>query len=436
MRLPLAARIAWRYLRAKKSHSAVGAISMVSVCGIAVATTAIICVLSVFNGFRSVIADRLDTLSPDVMVTPAQGKTFADGDSLAEAVRSVPEVEEAIPSVFENALVIFNGHEIPVFVKGVDMPRYARITSLRSLLLNPDSVADAVLKVPAAENTAENSEDSEEPVSVFDEPAETPKSIIAVGTAARLGAYPGDSILLFTPRREGRINLANPAASFLQDSALVAGVYQSNQSDYDDNRVIVDIDVARQLLQYDLESSAIEIKGKEGVSPERLARKVGQRLGPGYVVKDRLQQQEMNFKMITIEKWVTFLLLFFILVIASFNIISSLSMLVLDKQKSILTLRALGMSRRSAGKIFSWESFFVTLTGGAAGIILGIILCLLQEHYGFIKLQGDPGALVVKAYPVVVKATDVAVTAIPLVVVGAVTAWIASSFARSRAGTR
>ena len=434
MKFPLSARIAWRYLCAKKSHSAVGAISVVSICGIAVATAAIICVLSVFNGFKSVIADRIDTLTPDVMVTPAKGKVFANGDSLAAVIARIPGVEKAIPTILENALAIYGGRETPVSLKGTDMEGYASVTSLNSLIIDrlPPGELDA-----SSHSQPDDAEAEEEPYAIT-------SSIIAVGTASRLGADPGSRILLFTPRREGRVNLANPAASFLRDSVLVTGVYRSNQSEFDDNRVIVDLDVARDLLQYDLEASAIEVKGRPGTDPSRLAEAISGRLNPkgtagnrpaNYIVKDRLQQQEMNFRMISIEKWVTFLLLFFILLIASFNIISSLSMLVIEKQPSMSTLKALGMSARRIASIFRWESLFVTAVGGLSGIALGIILSLLQQHYGLIKLQGDPQSLVVQSYPVAVDPADILITLVPLLIIGAVTALITGAFARSRSMT-
>ncbi len=425
MKLPLSARIAWRYLRAKKSHSAVGAISVVSICGIAVATAAIICVLSVFNGFKSVIADRIDTLTPDVMVTPSSGKVFSNGDSLAQEIGKLPEVERALPTILENALAIYNGRETPVTLKGADPDEYAAITSLNSLLID---------KLPSATAATRHGADEDDELPM-------PLSVIAVGTAGRLGAGPGSHLLLFTPRREGRVNLANPAASFLRDSVEVTGVYRSNQSEFDDNRVIVDIEVARDLLQYDLEASAVEVKGKPGITSSQLADAIRKKLdgstngndgGGNYVVKDRLQQQEMNFRMISIEKWVTFLLLFFILLIASFNIISSLSMLVIEKQQSMATLKALGMSIGRIASVFRWESLFVTFVGGAAGIILGLVLCLLQQEYGFIRLQGDPQSLVVQAYPVVVDPTDVLITLVPLIFIGIATALVTGAFARSR----
>lgn len=418
MKTPLPARIAWRYLRAKKSHSAVGAISVVSICGIAVATAAIICVLSVFNGFRSVIAGRLDTLAPEVMVTPEKGKVFTDGDSLAAVLKSFPEIEAAVPTILDNALLLYQGHEMPVLIKGVNLEDYGKVTSFNDLIIdsrNPDTFS------------ASEPGYDEDPYEAL-EPC-----VMSVGVAARLGIHPDDTALLFAPRREGRVNLANPTNSFLRDSVIVTGVYRSDQSQYDENRVVVDIELARDLFQYDSEASAIEIKGHSGISAERLADIIRTRLGSGHVVRDRLQQQEMNFRMISIEKWVSFLLLFFILLIASFNIISSLSMLVLEKEKSIHTLTALGMGRKRIGAIFFWESLFVTFIGGFSGIAIGLGLCFLQQRFGLIHLQGDPGQMIVSAYPVEVNPADVGITLAPILLVGLATALITAAFARSRA---
>ncbi|MDE7413565.1 MAG: ABC transporter permease [Muribaculaceae bacterium] len=428
-RFPLSAGIAWRYLHSKKSHSAVGAISAVSICGIAVATAAIICVLSVFNGFKSVIAERIDTLTPDVMVAPASGKVFANGDSVADILKNMPEVERATPTILENALAIYEGRETPVSIKGVDLKEYPELTALNSLIIDSLPAEEAEREATLIND---GSRDDEDDIFVSDH-----RAILSVGAAARLTANPGSRILLFTPRREGRVNLANPTASFLRDSILTVGVYRSNQSDFDDNRIVVDINLARDLLQYDLESSAVEVKARPGITSEDLAKTINRKLNvdaktPRFIVKDRLRQQEMNFRMISIEKWVTFLLLFFILVIASFNIISSLSMLVIEKDRSMATMRAIGMSRGRISSVFRWESIFVTSVGGFAGIIIGLILCILQQHYGFITLQGDPGTLVVRSYPVMVDPIDILITLIPLIMVGAAAALITGAFARSR----
>ena len=333
MKQDLTAAIAWRYLLSKKSHGAVGTISTVSLCAMAVATAAIVCVLSVFNGFREVIAEKLDTLAPDVMVTPAKGKTFAEAEKLAARVAAMPGVETATPTLSDNALVICNSQEMPVKLKGVVPADYARVTEVRSLV-------DADLGRYLAGTVA---------------PSGTIPATIAIGTASRLRTYPGAGMLVFAPKRLGRVNLANPVSSFITDSLSVTGIYRSDQQEYDEDGVIVPIAEARRLLQYDTEASAIEIRLRPGQHGARAAAAIGDRLGPAYVVKDRVRQQEMNFRMISIEKWVSFLLLGFILIIASFNLISSLSMLVIEKEKAIGTFSALGLSRRRIGRIFAWE---------------------------------------------------------------------------------
>ena len=378
MKQDLTAAIAWRYLLSKKSHGAVGTISTVSLCAMAVATAAIVCVLSVFNGFREVIAEKLDTLAPDVMVTPAKGKTFAEAEKLAARVAAMPGVETATPTLSDNALVICNSQEMPVKLKGVVPADYARVTEVRSLV-------DADLGRYLADTVA---------------PAGTIPATIAIGTASRLRAYPGAGMLVFAPKRLGRVNLANPVSSFITDSLSVTGIYRSDQQEYDEDGVIVPIAEARKLLQYDTEASAIEIRLRPGQDGARAAAAIGDRLGPAYVVKDRVRQQEMNFRMISIEKWVSFLLLGFILIIASFNLISSLSMLVIEKEKAIGTFSALGLSRRRIGRIFAWESIYVSLAGGLAGIALGLTLCLLQQHFGLITVSGSPETTIVRAYPV------------------------------------
>lgn len=414
MKQDLTAAIAWRYLLSKKSHGAVGTISTVSLCAMAVATAAIVCVLSVFNGFREVIAEKLDTLAPDVMVTPAKGKTFAEAEKLAARVAAMPGVETATPTLSDNALVICNSQEMPVKLKGVVPADYARVTEVRSLV-------DADLGRYLADTVA---------------PAGTIPATIAIGTASRLRAYPGAGMLVFAPKRLGRVNLANPVSSFITDSLSVTGIYRSDQQEYDEDGVIVPIAEARKLLQYDTEASAIEIRLRPGQDGARAAAVIGDRLGPAYVVKDRVRQQEMNFRMISIEKWVSFLLLGFILVIASFNLISSLSMLVIEKEKAIGTFSALGLSRRRIGRIFAWESIYVSLAGGLAGIALGLTLCLLQQHFGLITVSGSPETTIVRAYPVKVLAGDVMATLVPVTLIGIATAAITAAFAKSRINIR
>lgn len=401
----LPARIAWRYLRAPKSHSAVSAISIISVVGVAIATAAIVCVLSVFNGFRGLLSDTLDLLAPDVLVTPATGKTFADADSLLNIINKIDGVGTAMPTVTDNALAIYNAKEMPITLRGVVPEIYSEITEIDSLFVNGEGIADY-----SPDDAA-----------------------VSVGVAQQLGTGAGsEGLFLFAPRREGRVNLSNPMASFLTDSVSVRGIFQSLQSEYDENTVICDISTARELFQYTTEATAIEINTDPDADISGVASEVNKALGEKAVVKDRFQQQETHFRMVNIEKWMTFLLLIFILMIASFNIISTLCMLIIEKQSSMATMSALGMNRRQIGKTFWWESIYVSLAGGIGGIIIGVALCLIQEKFGLIKLGGDPDILVVHAYPVIVEWSDLLVALIPVAVIGIITAWISAAFARSR----
>ncbi len=435
----LGARIAWRYLRARKSHSAVSAIAAVSVAGVAVATAAIVCVLSVFNGFRNVLAQGYSNLMPDIIITPSQGKVMACTDSLLDVLATDTDIVIATPTLTDNALVIYANREMPVTLKGVRPADYVRLTAIDSILYP----GGRFIEVNNTENSIDSSEfDSTEDVydpkaDVYDPAASvnhtSSEGVVAVGVAAQIALNGiGESLLLFAPRRHGRVNMANPVESFVADSLTVTAVFQANQSDYDDNVVICDLDVARDLFQYDNEASAIEIQLQSDSNIASVAHRLAEQLGPEFRVTDRMRQQDVNFRMIAIEKWVSFLLLIFILLIASFNLISTMSMLVLEKQSAMPAMRAMGMSRRMVGRVFWWESLYVTLTGGIAGIVGGVVLCLIQQHFGLIRLAGDPDTLIINAYPVAVEGGDILIALIPLLVIGLLTAFIAAAFARSR----
>ena len=298
--------IALRYLFGKKSHSAVNAIALVSVAGVAVATAAVVCVLSVFNGFQAILSERLDNLSPDLMVTPREGKTIENGDSLASEIAKIPGIAVATPTLTDNALGFFNGRETPVTLKGVVPDQYSKVTLIDSLrVADGRSIQDAEVSNAA---------------------------LISIGLAYKLSIFEYDQPLtVFAPKRTGRFNPANPAAAFVMDSLYVADVFQSLQDEYDENCIFTDISLVRDLLLYDRQATAIEIKANDGINVSQLLSAVSDRIGDKYVVKDKLMLQEINFRMVQIEKWMTFLLLFFILVIASFNIITTLSMLSLIK---------------------------------------------------------------------------------------------------------
>lgn len=399
--------IALRYLFGKKSHSAVNAIAFVSVAGVAVATAAVVCVLSVFNGFQSVLTERLDTLAPDIMVTPRQGKTIVNGDSLAAEIGKIKGVAVATPTLTDNALGFYNGRETPVTLKGVVPNQYSKVTAIDSLLV-------------AGGTTLQQAEGSN-------------PALLSIGLAYKLAMFDySQPLMVFAPKRTGRFNPANPAAAFVMDSVYVADVFQSLQDTYDENCIFTDISLVRDLLLYDREATAVEIRIMPEADISHMLEEISAMIGPGYTVKDRLMQQQLNFRMVQIEKWMTFLLLFFILVIASFNIVSTLSMLVLEKQDSMQTMSSIGMGRHQIASVFRWESVLVSLFGAIIGLALGSFLCMLQEKFGFITIANGGVEGTDIAYPVSLQAMDLLITLVPIALITAICAWVAGSFAKSR----
>ncbi|MBQ9077248.1 MAG: ABC transporter permease [Muribaculaceae bacterium] len=386
-------RVAVRYLFSKKTHSAVNVISLISVAGVAVATMAIVCVLSVFNGFTDLAASHLSRLDPDIKVTPADGKVIANGDSLARAITGIDGVAAAIPTIEEQALAVYASRQMPVTIKGVP-ERYDSINSLPSIIIDGERLyRDSVRSLSFA--------------------------TLSVGAAMNLKAFPGgDRYLgLYVPRRKGRINPASPMTAFRSDSLIVSAVYQVEQAEYDADMVIIPIENARRMLDYTTEASAIEIKLRGDATAATVIPRVKAATGGSYEVKDRMQQQEQSFRMIEIEKWITFFMLAFILIIASFNIISTMSMLILEKAENIRTLHALGASRKMISRIFLIEGWLISIVGGIAGIVAGVALSLAQQWGGFIKLGGNHEAMSIDVYPVRVDPVDLlAVLAIVLIV--------------------
>ena len=404
MHLPL--HIALRYLRSKKSHSAVNIISIVSVCGVIVATAAIVCVLSVFNGFSKLIHSKLSMLDADIAITATLGKTIADADSVAAVARGVAGVEMALPVVEDNALAMFFNYQMPVTLKGVP-DGYDSLTNIRSTIIDGKYLLD-------------------DGISQY--------SVIAIGPALSLNVRPDylKMVSLYTPRRRGNINLANPATALRSDSVFVSGVFQIEQNKYDRSTMFVSIEMARRLFDYTTQATAVELRLAPGANEPAVMAALNDALGEQYVVKNRLMQQAEAFRMVNIEKWVTFLLLGFILVIATFNVIGALSLLIIEKTDSIDTFRNLGASNKLISRIFVMEGWVISLTGAVLGIALGLVLCLLQEHFGLIEMQGNAATLIITAYPVAVQWTDVLVVLALSVAVGALTSLVTKLIMRRK----
>lgn len=389
-------RIALRYLFAKKSHTAVNIISIVSVAGVAVATAAIVVVLSVFNGFSDLGKSQLSVIDPDLLVSPSSGKVIEQADSLAAVIGSLPGVRAAEPVLQERGLLISSAGQVPVRFKGVN-DSYRRVVSIDSVVNDGQFYVDSVVGHPTANLT--------------------------VGVAYHAGITPGTdrSVRLYVPRRRGRINPANPAAAYRGDTLLVWSVLRSDVQDFDADYVLVPLATARHLLDYDHQASAIEVAVAPGTDVATVKNELRRRL-TGLVVADRLEQQAEAFRMIAIEKWMTFLMLVFILVIATFNVISTLSLLVVEKSDDAFTFRAMGASRRQVRSIFIWQGWLITMLGGVAGLVLGSGLTLLQQFCHLIRLHADASSLTIDYYPVRLAPLDLLVVIAVISVIALLTA--------------
>lgn len=237
---------------------------------------------------------------------------------------------------------------------------------------------------------------------------------------------------IYAPKRIGRVNIANPAGAFRSDSLYISAIYQVDQSSYDRDMVYIPIDVARKLFDYPTQATSIEIKLEADADEAATLKLLQSSVGPQYIAKNRIMQQASVYKMVNMEKWITFVLLTFILIIAAFNVISSLSLLIIEKNDSIHTFRNLGASDQQISRIFITEGILISLAGAVAGIIIGIILCFLQQEFGIIKLSGNPNAVIVQSYPVRLLWSDIVVVFGLVSVVGLLTSLVTAVLMRSR----
>lgn len=408
MSLPL--RIAWRYLMSKKGHQAVNVISIVAVCGIVVATAALICVLSVFNGFRGLIMGKLAMLDPEVAITATMGKTINNADSIIDAVSGIPGVERAVPVIEDQALAMYAQLQMPVRLKGVP-DDYNTMNQMDSVIVDGQwKLRDQVSRYAVA----------------------------GAGPAVRLCVRPDfiGMVRLYAPQRQGHVNIANPMGAFRQDSLFVSGIFQLQQNNYDADLIYVPLDMARDLFDYETEATQVEVKLAAGANEQQAMRAITQALGDGYLVKSRLMQQSEAYRLVNIEKWMAFLLLAFILIIATFNVISTLSLLIIEKDDSIATLRALGANDRQISRIFVLQGWLITLVGAITGVVIGLILCLCQQRFGWLHLSGDPANMIIDAYPVEVQWTDVLVTIALVAAVGLLTSMVTALIMRRRLRNR
>ena len=397
--MKLEPHIAWRYLFSPKRHNAINIISGISVGAVAVVTAAMICVLSVMNGFGALIEQMFSEFDPQLLVVPAEGQTLRT-DTLPVASLYAREDIEAISMQLEQtALIRYKDHQLPARVMGVDslFTRTAHIDSI---------ITDGYY-------------------SVWDGAFE--RTVLGRGLASQIGinAHFTGALHLYAPTRTGQINMLRPDLSLQHEYAFIAGTFAVNQIQYDDQLILVSLPLAQRLFGYDEHTATalrIAINENQKAKIESIKKDIAQTLGDGYKVLDQYEQQADFFRILRIEKLLTVLLLVFILLIASFNIIGSLSMLIIDKQEDIHILSHLGADETIIRRVFLLEGCLISGIGCLLGIVIGVLLCLGQQQYEWLKL-GTGSEYVISAYPVQVQAPDVLLVLLIVLTLGFVAAW-------------
>ncbi len=404
----LSLHIARRYLFAKKSHNAINVISMISVFGIALATAALVCVLSVFNGFTGVVSQTFSAFDPELQITPASGKVFDPNNPQMEEVKKIAEIAFISESLEENALLKNGDRQEPIILKGVSK-KFENLADIDKLIIDGRFLlredTSGAVEASGADSLQEWHIDN---------------GVVGAGLAMFLGVRANfvNPVEVYVPKRNVRVNPANPSTAFDRSDVFISGVFALNQAKYDDQMMIVSIDLARELLRYETEVSSIDIKLKDAAEVDRVQAKIKSVLGENYLVKNRFEQQEDLFRMVSIEKWVTFLILAIILVIAVFNIVGSLTILIIEKNEDIRILKNLGADNKLILKVFLFEGGLITFVGTIAGIVLGLIICMLQQYFGLLQLGSTPGTFVMDAYPVVVEMLDVLLIFVTVSMIG------------------
>lgn len=399
--------IARRYLFSKKSHNAINVISAISVCGVALATLALVCTLSVFNGFQDLVTTFFTAFDPQLKITAVRGKVFDGQDKRVLQLKKMPDVEVYSESLEDNVMVQYQGRQAMAVVKGVE-DNFDQLTPIDSILfgrgdlLLHDEVVDYA--IPGIQ------------------------LLSTLGSGIRFL----DPLEIYAPRRGAKVNIANPSTAFVTGNLFSSGlVFAVNQEKYDASYILTSIDFARRLFQYTTEVSAINLKLKAGADTDAVKKHIQDLLGDDFLVQDRYEQQADTYRIMEIEKLISYLFLTFILMIACFNVIGSLSMLIIDKRDDVVTLRNLGASDRQIVRIFLFEGRMISFFGAFAGVVLGLLLCWLQQEYGLIAL-GSSGSFVVDAYPVSVHASDVLLIFITVLLIGFLSVWYPVRFLSKR----
>ncbi len=393
--------VARRYMFSKKSVGAINVISFISVAGVAVGTMALVIVLSVFNGFHDLVASLFTNFDPQIEVVPVKGKTInADAPEL-NRIRHLDFVDVATDVVEDQAIAVYGDRQRMVTVMGVD-ENFDQLTNISDILYGDGDftlrVANLYFGVPG----------------------------IRLAQDLGLGARWADYLKIYAPVRRGQLtDLDTPTDGFVVDSLLSPGVvYAVNQNKYDRDRIITSIYFARQLFDQDGMLSSLQLRLKPGTDLSTAKREIKAAAGEKFRVLDRFEQQADTFRIMQIEKVLAYVFLTFILIVACFNIISSLSMLIIDKKNDINTLHNLGANDRQIQSIFLYEGRIISAVGALIGIGLGLALCGLQQAFGFVKMGESSGTFIVNAYPVSVHYWDVLVVFVTVILIGWAASWI------------
>ena len=393
--------IARRYVFSKKSTNAINVISAISVVGVAVGTMALVIVLSVFNGFHDLVASFFTNFDPQIELVPTQGKTAPADDPLLDKVRKMPEVSVHTDVLEDQGLAVYGDRQQMVTVMGVD-DNFTQLTNISDILYGDGEftlqAANLFYAIPGIRLAQD------------------------MGLGARFDGY----LKLYAPVRRGQItDLEDPSDGFVVDSLISPGVvFAVNQAKYDRDHIICSIGFARRLFDQDGMLSSLQIRLKPGSDLAAVKKQMREIVGSKYRVLDRFEQQSDTFNIMQIEKVLAYVFLTFILMVACFNIISSLSMLIIDKKADAATLRNLGATDRQIRSIFLFEGRIISAIGAVVGILLGLLLCWLQQEFGLVHMGDSAGSFVVNAYPVSVHYDDVAIVFVTVLLIGWVAAWI------------
>ena len=391
--------IARRYLFSKKSTHVINVISGISIVGVAITTMALVVTLSVFNGFHDLVASFFTSFDPQLKITPAMGKTVAADDPVLTQIRQLPQVEVATECVEDMALAIYKGRQAMVMIKGVD-DNFGQLTHINEILMGEGDfslhAADLDYGIPG----------------------------IRLADQLGTGYYYDEPIHIYAPRREGQLDMTAPEEAFEEEELYSPGViFNVKQSKYDKNYILTSISIARRIFAQQGMLSSLELRLKPGSNFDKVKSEIKKACGDKFIVRDRFEQQDDTFKIMKIEKLIAYIFLTFILMVACFNIIGSLSMLIIDKKNDVVTLRNLGASDKQIVRIFLFEGRMISAIGAIIGIILGLILCWIQQTFGIVALGTSSGNYVVDAYPVSVHPEDIILVFITVLIVGFLSVW-------------